>query len=69
MARLEKKKTKKAVELDPGVKAFRASKDVEEFYRFTIENNLRDEARIMMANLLNFSKGGIKRADSKRIYQ
>jgi hypothetical protein len=69
MARPAKKKTKKVVVVDPGVATFRASKEVEEFYKFTLENNLRDEARIMMANLLNYSKGGIKRADSKRVYQ
>ena len=50
MARTASKKTKtKAVskEVSSAIKAFKASEEVEEFYRFVHDNNLRQEASIL----------------------
>lgn len=64
MARPAGKKTKtKAVtkEVANAIKAFKASDEVEEFYRFVHENNLRDEARILTKLVLQANKPAAKR--------
>ena len=34
-----------------GGRNFRAAADIESFYRFIYENNLRDEARVLLKNI------------------
>lgn len=49
MARTAKKSKTKAVskEVSAAIKAFKASDEVEEFYRFVHENDLRQEASLL----------------------
>lgn len=64
MARPAGKKNKtKAVskEVSNAIKAFKASEEVEEFYRFVHENKLRDEARILTKLVLKANKAPTKR--------
>ena len=57
-----KNKTKAVTkEVANAIKAFKASEDVEEFYRFIHENNLRDEARILTKLVLKSKKPTTKR--------
>lgn len=53
MARTAKtKKTKMSSETIAAIKAFKASSEVESFYQFIHENNLRSEAHNLMSMVL-----------------
>lgn len=69
MARTAKSKSAKAKptkEVSAAIKTFKASSDVENFYRFIHENGLRNEARSLVEMALGHMKGSKKR---KRVLQ
>ena len=47
------------------IRNFRSSPDVENFYRFIYENNLRDEAAVLLKTVLNFTRKDLKRPGRK----
>ncbi len=53
MARKKGSKKKKAVKVDPAVKAFKNQEEIKGFYRFIHENNLRHEAHVLISKILS----------------
>jgi hypothetical protein len=70
MARTAKSKsaknTKATKEVSAAIKTFKASSEVENFYRYIHENGLRNEARTLVEMVLTHLKGSKKR---KRVLQ
>jgi hypothetical protein len=56
-----KSKAKPTKEVSAAIKAFKASGEVENFYRFIHENNLRTEANTLMKLVLKSLTGSKKR--------
>lgn len=63
MARIAKNKTNDTVskEVSAAIKSFKASSDIENFYRFIHENNLRSEAESLIKVALNQISGPKRR--------
>ncbi len=50
MARQTQKNTK--VKVDPQIKSFKNSSEIETFYRFIHENSMRHEAKVLIGTIL-----------------
>ncbi|MCT4641907.1 MAG: hypothetical protein N4A33_06370 [Bacteriovoracaceae bacterium] len=53
MARTAKKAKTQNKEVSAAIKNFKTSSEAQDFYRFVFENNLRDEARMLMKLVLS----------------
>lgn len=52
MARKSTKSEAENTELNDAIKSFKASQEVENFYRYIHENNLRSEAHVLIKTVL-----------------
>jgi hypothetical protein len=52
----------------PKVRSFRHAPDVEKFYRFVFENNLRREAKMMLEQIFNLVQAKKRKRAKKQLH-
>lgn len=62
---MAKTKTEVTEEANSALKTLKASSEVENFYRFILENNLRSEAHVLMKTVLDHLQPKKKRKSKK----